>query len=261
MEQRRPGAARLTADPNGEPLVSVLLCTYNDEATIEAALQSALDQTADPGSYRVVAVDDGSTDATGRILDRFARGERVEVVHNESNRGLVPSCNIGLERIGTPFVVRLDGDDRFEAELVEELLRTSGRDGANLVYTDRWEVGEDGSRLHRRLSENIEVGELIASGTLLPTGVVKAVGGYRELFWEEFDLYIRLLETGECRTAHVGRPLYSYTVGAPTAMTSDARLIENGWRELRELWPRAVLDRYGLGDHVSGVPGRRLATS
>jgi glycosyltransferase involved in cell wall biosynthesis len=238
--------------------LTVLVCTHNDEDTLGIALASALGQTADPSAYRILVVDDGSTDGTPDVIERFRRRdpERFDVVRLESNVGLVPACNRGLSLVRTPFYVRLDGDDHFEPSLISALLAENASSGAQLVYTDRYELHPDDSVTPRRLDSSLDVGVLIAAGTLLPTELAREVGGYRVMFWEEFDLYLRLLETGRCTHAHVDRPLYTYTIGEPGRMTSDDVAVEDGWAELRALWPADVLERYGLTRGLSGVPGR-----
>jgi glycosyltransferase involved in cell wall biosynthesis len=264
VELGGPGLAGLNERNNrggggAPPLVTVLVCTHNDEATLPIALTSAIAQTAEPECYRILVVDDGSTDATPEEIERFRRREpdRLEVVRLERNVGLVRACNEGLARVRTPFYVRLDGDDRLDPELIEALLETSMLESATLVYTDRYEVHGDGSIRPRRLpTGDLDVGVLIAAGTLLPSRLVREVGGYREMFWEEFDLYLRLLESGRCRAAHIDRPLYTYTIGEPGRMTSDEEAVEAGWAELREQWAPEVLERYGLTPGVGGVPGR-----
>ncbi len=238
----------------GEPLVTVLVCTHDDEPTLPRALDSALAQTAPREAYRVLVVDDGSTDGTAALL-RAYRGRGVEIVRLERNRGLPAACNAGLERIEMPFYVRLDADDAFEPELVEALLAEAERSGADLVYSDRWEVTPSGRRRLRELGGAFDLGSLIAAGMLMPSRLVRELGGYRPLFWEEFDLLLRLIESGRCTTAYVPRPLYAYTVEGG-GMTSDERALREGWRELRELWPADVLARHGLGSYEFGVPGR-----
>jgi glycosyltransferase involved in cell wall biosynthesis len=263
VELGRPGLAGLSEAQIGEggggpPLVTVLVCTHNDEATLPTALATAIAQTVEPEAYRILVVDDGSTDGTPDVIERFRRRapDRLEVIRLERNVGLVPACNFGLGRVRTPFYLRLDGDDKLHPGLLDAVLHKSMHESAHLVYTDRYEVHGDGSISQRRLPSHLDVGVLIAAGTLLPSRLAREVGGYREMFWEEFDLYLRLLETGRCRHAHVGEPLYTYTIGEPGRMTSDGAAVEAGWAELREQWPAEVLERYGLAAGVNGVPGR-----
>lgn len=229
-----------------QPTVTVLVCTFNDALTLADSLQSAVAQTAAPSRYRILIVDDGSTDATRWILDSYR--ERAEVVQMPENRGLVAACNEGLRRIDTPWFIRLDTDDRFDPELVASLLACRDSERADVVFTDRWEQLPDGRRRLRRLAQTSRPHELIAAGTLLPTALVRELGGYRDLFWEEVDLYVRLLETGCCRVAHLPKPLYCYRVDRPDQMTANHEAIQAGWRELRDIWPAEVL---GLDCDVS----------
>jgi len=235
-----------------EPTVTVLVCTFNDERTIAYALGSALAQTAPPSSYRVLVVDDGSTDATARILDRFR--DRAEIVHLPANVGLTAACNAGLERIRTPSFVRLDGDDRFEPELIAALLATRASSKAEIVVTDRFEQSMTGRLRRFELGDRPRISQLIAAGALLPTDAVRSLGGYRNLFWEEFDLYMRLLGGGTRTIAHIARPLYVYRVERPDQMTADDEAVRLGWQELRELWPPEALAPHALMS--DGVPGR-----
>ena len=98
---------------------------------------------------------------------------------------------------------------------------SADREKANFVYSDRIEVMHSGERTVQ-LGPQPEVGRMVAAGKLLPTGLVRRLGGYRKLFWEEIDLYLRLLESGEVRTAHVSRPLYRYRVGRGGMTEPDA---------------------------------------
>lgn len=222
--------------------LTILVCTFNDQWTIADSLQSALAQTAAPSRYDVLVVDDGSTDSTRWILDFYR--ERIQVVDIPQNQGLAAACNYGLARIQTRSFIRLDTDDRFDPDLVASALACQASTGADLVFTDRWEQLPNGRRNLRQLTDPPRVDELIAAGTLLPTGLVRELGGYRDLFWEEIDLYMRLFESSRCQVAHIARPLYTYQVHRPDQMTADAHAIKSGWRELRELWPEDVLSTY-----------------
>lgn len=75
----------------------------------------------------IVAVDDGSTDGTGRILDRLAEREpRLRVVHHPANRGvgaaMVTGFRLALE-LGAEVVVKMDGDGQMSADHLADLVR------------------------------------------------------------------------------------------------------------------------------------------
>ena len=92
-----------------EPLVDVLLPIYNAADTLEETIRSLQAQTV--GAFRILAVDDGSTDGTADLLDRLAREDhRIEVIA-KPNGGIVDALNHGLSHVRAPLVARHDADD------------------------------------------------------------------------------------------------------------------------------------------------------
>jgi glycosyltransferase involved in cell wall biosynthesis len=90
------------------PLVTFVLAVSNGERYLGAALASALRQTV--AELELLVVDDGSTDATSRILAEID-DERVRVLRNEERLGLATSLNRGLDEARGRYVARLDADD------------------------------------------------------------------------------------------------------------------------------------------------------
>jgi hypothetical protein len=100
--RHRPDSSTLT------PAVSVVLTTYNDEATIEASIRSIL---ASKGvDLQLVVVDDASTDDTLKVIESID-DPRVTVVHNDVNLGPYGSRNRGLENVTGQYVAIADADD------------------------------------------------------------------------------------------------------------------------------------------------------
>lgn len=90
-------------------MVSVLLPIFNAAATVCSAVQSILRQTH--RQLEIVAVDDGSTDETPKLLAAIARRDaRVKVFHQE-NSGIVAALNYGLSACHGDYVARMDADD------------------------------------------------------------------------------------------------------------------------------------------------------
>lgn len=228
-----------------EARVTILICAHDDAETLPTALDSALGQTLSAHAFEILVIDDGSTDRTPEVLREYAcLDSRVEVERSDVNIGLAPACNLGLELISTPWFVRLDADDRFEPALLERQL-VEAEAGYEMVTCDRFDQRPDGAREVRRCQGPGDVGSLVAIGTLFSVPRVRQVGGYRDLFWEEYDLYLLLLEAGSS-WSHVAEPLVVYSVGGPDRLTSDADALEAGWEELRALWPDDVLSAHGI---------------
>jgi len=83
---------------------------FNAARWLEAAVHSL--QRQEHAHLEIVAVDDGSTDATGEILERAAGSDaRVRIVHLERNQGLVAALNRGIAEARGAFIARMDADD------------------------------------------------------------------------------------------------------------------------------------------------------
>ena len=91
-----------------DPLISVLIDTYNHERYIEQAILSVLEQDFPAGDVEVLVVDDGSSDTTASIVQKF--GPRVRHLRKE-NGGQASAFNAGIPQLRGQIVAFLDGDD------------------------------------------------------------------------------------------------------------------------------------------------------
>jgi len=91
-----------------KPLITALVDTYNHEKYIEQALASVLEQGLSPAELEIVVVDDGSTDKTASIVQKFA--PRVKLVRKR-NGGQASAFNAGFAESRGEIVAILDGDD------------------------------------------------------------------------------------------------------------------------------------------------------
>lgn len=102
-------------------LVSVIIPAFNVDQYIETCIRSVLEQ--DMKDLEAIVVDDGSTDQTGRILDRIAEtDDRVVVIHKK-NGGVSAARNTGLEHAHGKYVTFIDGDDYVERDYISYLVR------------------------------------------------------------------------------------------------------------------------------------------
>lgn len=101
------------------PLVSVVVPVYNVASYLEQCLDSVVNQTYK--NLEIILVDDGSTDGSGAICDRYAeKDSRIQVIHKE-NGGLSSARNVGLERITGEWALFVDSDDWIELNTLELL--------------------------------------------------------------------------------------------------------------------------------------------
>ena len=101
-----------------QPLISVIMSTYNEEKYIEASLNSLLNQTFK--DFEIIIVDDASTDHTRQLIQGL-QDERIHLLCNEENHGLTKNLNKALQYAKGRYIARMDGDDiafprRFEKQ-------------------------------------------------------------------------------------------------------------------------------------------------
>jgi len=95
-----------------KPKVSILLPTYNGSRFISRSVESVLAQSFD--DFELIIIDDGSTDVTGDIVNKFARKDkRVVFISNKGNLGIQRTLNNGLKIAKGKYIARIDDDDEW----------------------------------------------------------------------------------------------------------------------------------------------------
>lgn len=116
---------------NDAPLVSVVIPVYNVSRYLPQCLDSVISQTY--RNLEILIVDDGSTDDSGDICDRYANGDdRIRVFHTP-NGGIASARNLALENVKGQYISFLDSDDWIERHAIETLLRAARLTESDIV--------------------------------------------------------------------------------------------------------------------------------
>jgi glycosyltransferase involved in cell wall biosynthesis len=116
------------------PLVSILLCTYNGAQFVEAQLETVCNQTYK--NLEIIIVDDCSTDSTLEILNKFAKQDsRICLFQNEYNLGYNKNFNKAIHLAKGEFIAFCDQDDLWEEKKIEILLN-AWPENKPLIYSD-----------------------------------------------------------------------------------------------------------------------------
>jgi glycosyltransferase involved in cell wall biosynthesis len=192
------------------PPVSILLPAHDAEATLDACLRSVARQS-EP-RWECIVVDDGSTDGTRAVAERFAAGDRRFRVVATPHRGLVAALAAGLARCRGRVVARMDADDVMHRERLAAQLRALDAEpglaavGCHVRLFPRARL-TDGLRAYERWLDGIDSPERVRAEAFVecpvahPTLMVRAEvlrrAGYRDAGWpEDYDLVLRLLAQG-----------------------------------------------------------------
>src|SRR5579862_9209527 len=183
----------------GNPPVSVLMPAYNCERYLAAAVESILSQTF--RDFEFVIIDDGSTDGSAQILDRFAASDKRVRVFHQQNTGYVIALQNGLKLCTGEYIARMDADDialptRFEKQY-DYFLRNPK---TALVGCDFFDIDENGDISgegeYPYVTDRVIRWLLLLCNPMLHPGAmfrkrdILAVGGYRQEYYtaEDYEL-------------------------------------------------------------------------
>ena len=127
------------------PKVSMIMPVYNSGRVLDMSLDSLLGQTLK--DVEVIAVDDGSTDDSLKILnERAAADSRLRVLRQEKNSGTMSARNRGIRESRGEYLMFLDPDDFFDLEAAEQLSSLADSEHADVIHfgTREFTRSEDG---------------------------------------------------------------------------------------------------------------------
>ncbi len=229
------------------PAVSVIIPVFNMESFVADTMASVFQQTYP--DFEVIVVDDGSTDGTQAILQRYER--RVKILR-QSNRGCPAALNRGIREARGQWIAWVSADDLWEpTKLEKEMEVVRARPQVGLVYTDYVYVDRDGRVLSREhfpcprtrrktLLRLIRRCFVNGSSTLIHRRVFDDVGLYDETERYIFDWDMDLRIAQKYELGHVPEPLVRYRLH-PGQNSSRQDQVE---RESRRVMSRS-LRRFG----------------
>ena len=113
-------------------LISVIVPVYNIAPYLDECVGSLIAQTFE--NIEIILVDDGSTDGSGELCDKFKKlDKRVKVIHKE-NGGVSSARNEGLERASGNLIGFCDGDDWVEPSMYKTLYDNMAETGADISH-------------------------------------------------------------------------------------------------------------------------------
>lgn len=203
--------------------VSVVVPVYNVKKYLNKCVNSIIAQTYD--NYEVLLIDDGSTDGSSEMCDKFAaQYEKISVYHKE-NGGLSAARNYANKYLKGEYIVYIDSDDYVEPDYISIMVECREKYNADLVIASHIDEDEFGNVLSKKTFNNkitvydarLALEEMCYEKTICTSAWGKLIK--REYVFEnEFpngmlyeDLATIYKIIGSCNTVvYVDRPVYHY---------------------------------------------------
>ncbi len=206
----------------GQPLVSVVIPTYQRAALLEEAVRSVLAQTY--GQVEVLVEDDGSTDGSEAAIARLG-DPRISYRWAPNVGRPAPVRNRGIARARGALVAFLDSDDVWEPGKLEAQVAALERDPTLLAVScdATWLPPRKHALLRLGAAVRPSFGELLARNVVITSAIVirrealEAIGGFDERpelrSVEDYDLWLRLVRHRDRSLAVLAEPLLRYRDG------------------------------------------------
>ncbi|MBQ8762694.1 MAG: glycosyltransferase [Clostridia bacterium] len=212
---------------------SILVPVYNVEKYLEQCVDSLLSQTF-KGEYEIILVDDGSTDSSGLICDKYAEKnpQKIKAIHKK-NEGLVSAREWGIKNADGNFCLFVDSDDFAEENLLEcvDLCIKKHPDADMVIYSfeyfensikkPRPVIISDGEKVFGSDNKK-ELYDMLIVGNLVTALWIKAVkteilkndpadytAYYDKNMAEDMFRSVHLLTAAE-KIIYINEPLYNY---------------------------------------------------
>lgn len=201
--------------PNIDPLVSIILCTYNRAHLVTRAIATVLTQSY--RNWELIIVDDGSADDTGKVLMPVVKSDLRTTYVYHANTGLARSRNIGIALASGEYATFLDSDDEYrEHHLSVRIQAMEKKPSPALIYGGIEYVGPVERQYAldaQHPGKKIHLSECYASGTFFArTSVFRKLKGFRDFpFAEDLDFLQRARKKG-LKIAKVKEQTYRYHV-------------------------------------------------
>jgi GT2 family glycosyltransferase len=203
-------ATRPTKADGPDPLVSIVLPTYNGVRFLKDSIQSCLAQTW--RNLELVVVDDGSKLDVAGVVAAFP-DPRVRLVRHEKNQGVAAGLNTGFGNSRGRYLTWTSDDNRYAPDAIETLVGFLQKyPEIGLVYAQSRLVDENDvvtGLLPIGPPESLRVNNFIGACFLYTRDVYETVGEYRKVFLaEDYDYWVRV--SLAFRMQRLLKPLYFY---------------------------------------------------
>ena len=204
-------------------LVSVVIPVYNSEKFLEECLDSILTQTYQ--NIEIIVVDDGSTDSSPDILERYS--DKINII-SQKNQGLASALNLGISKMKGDWFKWFSPDDVMHSNTIETLIDEAKNHSDNIILYSNWNIIDDTGNTLREFHESnynelsefdfnlrlLDGQQINVNTTLIPAIFLKKYG-IRELDEPvaiDYDFFLRSALLHDVRFHLISQPLVNYRI-------------------------------------------------
>ena len=222
------------------PKISILMAVFNCSTTLKDSIDSVLMQTFK--DFEFIIINDGSTDDTLRIIEGY-EDDRIRLINNEKNLGLIKSLNLGLREVSGKYIARMDGDDiAMPDRLSIQFNYLEKNKDVFLLGSSALIIDEYGCVIKKaRITKGRDVSKILPTGNCLihPSIMFRTIPNlfYREkmLHCEDYDFYLRLVTEGRI-LENIDKPLIKYRISPNSISRTKALLQRRQAEKAREFF-------------------------
>lgn len=212
-------------------LISVVVPVYNIEKYLDKCIKSILNQTY--VNLEIILVNDGSTDNSGRICDKYAESDKRICVLHQKNGGRSAARNVGMDRASGGYLMFVDGDDWIDDNCIEEAYKAFENETEMVVfrernvYTDRIDdkgtdeymkfIGKEPLEFYVKGYKGFQISNSVC-GKLYRTDFIKNIRFEEGRYYE--DIMFTTKVYAACRNCiYLDRAYYNYNIATDSSIT------------------------------------------
>jgi glycosyltransferase involved in cell wall biosynthesis len=206
-----------------QPVISIVLPTYNGSKYIRASIDSCLNQTFK--DFELIIVNDCSSDNTASIIEEYAaKDNRIAVIHNAFNKKLPLSLNTGFDVAKGKYHTWTSDDNYYAPDALQILLQVMEHNDIDFVYTDYTIINDaneiTGKRTFGDINQNFTNFQGSSACFLYKAEVHKANNGFNPSAFliEDYDFFVRAFL--KFKVLYVNRYDLYYYREHPSSLTS-----------------------------------------
>ncbi|MCK6418562.1 MAG: glycosyltransferase [Alphaproteobacteria bacterium] len=233
-----------------DPQITVYIPCRNYGSYLKESVDSVFRQNYK--DWELLIIDDGSTDNTPDIIKLYEGIPNVRAYRTEGIK-LPGVCNLAIREAKGKYIIRLDGDDVFDENILLVLATfLNSNPKYAMVFPDYYLMDQVGNifshERRRKLYEEDHILDLPPNGAciLAKTEVLRAIGGYREDLGAQdgFDLWVKVREKYKC--GNVNLPLFYYRrhYHNMTGASGDSSVIKNARRKIKKDASQNAIGKY-----------------